>query len=406
MNETEIKKDFPIFKAQSRDGAPFTFLDSAATSQMPQVVIDSMLEFYSTYKANVHSGIYSIGVRAVEAYEGARRKVAMFLGAHSNEVIFTSGTTASLNMLARMLEVRISAGDEIMVSAMEHHSNFIPWQELAKRTGAVFTVLPLEKDGTLSAGTIRAMAGPRTKIIAVTHVSHATGSVNDVREISSIARGVGAFFVLDAAQSAPHMPIDVQKIDCDFLAFSGQKMLGPTGIGILYGKEKHLREIAPAVFGGGMIREVRTDSSTWADMPQKFEAGTPHVAGAIGLGAAISYIEVIGRAELMAHERNLADMARCALTNMPGIHVYGPHNEHETAGIVSFTVEGMHAHDVAEILSRENIAVRAGHHCALPLMNHFGISGTIRASFYLYNTEKDVERLLTGVKKAQGIFHA
>lgn len=403
MNNKNIKKDFPIFSA---GGAPFTFLDSAAVSQMPQVVIDSVSEFYSSYKANVHSGIYSIGVRAVEAYEEARRKVAMFLGARSNEIIFTSGTTASLNMIARMLEMHVAAGDEIIVSAMEHHSNFIPWQELAKRTHAIFTVLPLEKDGTLSMGTVRAMVGPRTKIIAITHVSHATGAVNDVREISSIARGVGAFFVVDAAQSAPHMPIDVQKIDCDFLAFSGQKMLGPTGIGVLYGKEKHLRELDPVVFGGGMIREVSTDISTWADTPQKFEAGTPHVAGVIGLGVAISYIEGIGREEIMAHERNLADMARSMLQGISGIHLYGPHNEYETAGIVSFTVDGMHAHDVAEILSRENIAVRAGHHCALPLMNHFGISGTVRASFYLYNTQEDVEQLMKGIKKAQDIFHA
>ncbi len=399
----DIKNDFPIFKAQS-DERPFVFLDSAAVSQMPQTVIDAVSEFYSTYKANVHSGIYGIGMRAVEAYEGARNAVAEFLSADSNEIIFTSGTTASLNMAARMLESRITAGDEIMVSTMEHHSNFIPWQELAKRTNAIFIMLPLEKDGTLSLNTVRAMAGPRTKIIAITHVSHATGAVNDVREICRMAHGVGALCVVDAAQSAPHMPIDVRDIDCDFLAFSGQKVLGPTGTGVLYGKEKHLCELTPVIFGGGMIRHVSAEDSTWADAPQKFEAGTPHAAGAIGLGAALSYIEGIGRKEIMAHERNLARMARRALMNMPGIHLYGPGNEKETSGIVSFTVEGAHPHDVAEILSRENIAVRAGHHCALPLMNHFGISGTIRASFYLYNTEEDVERLVAGVQKAGDMF--
>ncbi|OGZ54857.1 MAG: cysteine desulfurase [Candidatus Ryanbacteria bacterium RIFCSPLOWO2_02_FULL_45_11c] len=398
----DIKNDFPIFKAQSGE-RPFVFLDNAAVSQMPQVVIDAVSEFYGTYKANVHSGIYSIGVRAVEAYEGARHKVAAFIGANDNEIVFTSGTTASLNMTSCMLEPRLKAGDEIMVSAMEHHSNFIPWQELAKRTNAVFTMLPLEKDGSLSLHMMRAMIGPRTKIIAVTHISHATGAVNDVREICRMAHEAGAFCVVDAAQSAPHAPINVREIDCDFLAFSGQKMLGPTGTGVLYGKEEHLRKIDPVVFGGGMIREVSADASTWADVPHKFEAGTPHVAGVIGLGAAISYIEGIGRKEIMAHERKLASLTRRALGAMPGVCLYGPENE--TAGIVSFTVEGTHAHDVAEILSRENIAVRAGHHCALPLMNHFGIAGTIRASFYLYNTPQDVEQFIQGVKKALDFFH-
>lgn len=400
----DIKNDFPIFKAQSGE-RPFAFLDSAAVSQMPQIVIDAVSEFYSTYKANVHSGIYAIGVRAVEAYEEARRKVAMFVGANSDEIIFTSGTTASLNMVSRMLEPRVKAGDEIMVSAMEHHSNFIPWQELAKRTKAVFTVLPLEKDGSLSLDTVRTMIRPRTKIIAVTHVSHVTGAINDVQEICRMAHEVGALCVVDGAQSTPHMPINVREIDCDFFAFSGQKILGPTGIGVLYGKEEHLHKIDPVVFGGGMIREVSKDESTWTDTPHKFEAGTPHIAGAIGLGVAVSYIKGIGHREIMAHERNLAVLTRRALSAMPGVCLYGPENEHETAGIVSFTVEGTHAHDIAEILSRENIAVRAGHHCALPLMNHFGITGTVRASFYLYNTEEDVEQLVRGVRKAQDIFH-
>ena len=401
----DIKNDFPIFEAQS-EKIPFVFLDSAAVSQMPQIVIDSVSEFYSTYKANVHSGIYPIGVRAVEAYEGARTKVAEFIGAKSDEIIFTSGTTASLNMLSRMLEVRVESGDEIMVSVMEHHSNFIPWQELAKRKGAIFTALPLEKDGTLSLETIRRLVTARTKIISVTHVSHATGAINDVREICRMAHDAGALCVVDAAQSVPHMRIDVQKIDCDFLAFSGQKMLGPTGIGVLYGKAKYLQELEPVTFGGGMIRTVDVDASTWADTPQKFEAGTPHAAGAIGLRSSISYIEQIGMQEIETHERALAIKARRALAELSYVQLYGPSEEKESAGIVSFTIKGSHVHDVAEILSRENIAVRAGHHCALPLMNHFGISGTVRASFYLYNSEDDVERLVEGVKKAQHILHS
>ncbi|OGZ46616.1 MAG: cysteine desulfurase [Candidatus Ryanbacteria bacterium RIFCSPHIGHO2_02_FULL_45_13b] len=402
--KSDTKKDFPIFKAQSRDDAPFTFLDSAAVSQMPQMVIDAVTEFYSVYKANVHSGIYPIGVRAVEAYEEARHSVATFLGATNNEVVFTSGTTASLNMLARMLETQISAGDEIMVSAMEHHSNFIPWQELAKRQDAVFTVLPLEADGTLSLETVRHAVTPRTKIISVTHVSHAMGAINNVREICRIAHEADAICVVDGAQSVPHMLINVRDIDCDFLAFSGQKILGPTGTGVLYGKEKHLQKLDPVTFGGGMIRDVDSVASTWIDTPHKFEAGTPHVAGVIGLGKAISYIEHTGREKLMAHEKHLANMARHALGAMSGVRLYGP--EKETAGIVSFTMDGVHAHDVAEILSRDNIAVRAGHHCALPLMKHFGILGTVRASFYLYNTEEDIEQLIQGIRKTRDIFHA
>mgnify|MGYP001582550390 CR=1 FL=1 len=403
MFTNNIKKDFPLFKAQSGE-KPFVFLDNAAASQMPQAVINAVTEFYAAYKANVHSGIYAIGTRAVEAYEGARKKVADFLGASEDEIIFTSGTTGSLNMVARMLEPEISAGDEIVVSAMEHHSNFIPWQELAKRKNAIFTVLPLEADGTLSLQTVRETVGPRTKIIAITHVSHVTGSVNDVREICAAAKKAGAYSVVDAAQSAPHMSINVREIDCDFLAFSGQKMLGPTGIGVLYGKKEHLARLDPVVFGGGMIRDVSMDKSTWADPPQKFEAGTPHIAGAIGLGCAISYIEQIGIGEIEKHERALAAKARHALSEIPGVRLYVPRNEKELAGIVSFTLEGTHPHDVAEVLSRENIAVRAGHHCALPLMKHFGISGTVRASFYLYNTEDDVRRLAESVLKAANIF--
>lgn len=404
MITKDIKKDFPIFSAQVRDGAPFTFLDNAAVSQMPQVVIDAVSEFYSVYKANVHSGIYAIGLRAVEAYEDARAKVARFIGADPKEIIFTSGTTASLNMLMRMLEARVSSGDEIIVSALEHHSNFIPWQELAKRKSALFTVLPLEQDGTLSLKTVHRMVTSRAKIVAITHVSHATGAVNDVREICRIAHEAGALCVVDAAQSVPHMSVDVREIDCDFLAFSGQKMLGPTGTGVLYGKEKHLQELEPVTFGGGMIRDVDSVASTWADTPHKFEAGTPHAAGVIGLGAAISYIEHIGIKEVETHVHALAVQARELLGAVPGVRIYGPVDGTSVSSIVSFTVEGVPSHDVAEILSRENIAVRAGHHCALPLMKHFGISGTVRVSFYLYNTEEDIIKLVEGIQKVKQVF--
>lgn len=419
-NLKDIKSDFPIFSTEGAhlpDGQesasggkvkssekPLVFLDNAAVSQMPQVVINAVSEFYSAYKANVHSGIYSIGTRAVEAYENARKKIAAFLGVHGSEIIFTSGTTASLNMASRMLERIMHIGDEIVISGMEHHSNFIPWQELAKRTNAVFTMLPLEEDGTLLLETVRHAVSRRTKIVAITHVSHVTGAVNNVREICRIAHESGALCVVDAAQSASHMPVRIREIDCDFLACSGQKMLGPTGIGILYGKEEHLQELDPVVFGGGMIRSVDADASTWAEPPQKFEAGTPHIAGVIGMGAAVSYLEAIGLEVIASHEQNLAMRARQALQTISGVQLYGPRNEKESAGIISFNVPGIHAHDVAEILSHENIAVRAGHHCALPLMKHFGISGTVRASFYVYNTEEDVKALQQGVVKAIDIF--
>jgi len=411
-----IKNDFPIFSAEGGSASggqaqagkkPFVFLDSAAAAQVPQQVIDAIEEYYKSYKANVHSGIYAIGTKAVEAYENARVDVARFIGADSDEIIFTSGTTASINMLARCLEERIGAGDEIMVSRMEHHSNFIPWQELARRRNAVFGILPLEPDGTLSLDTARRHITERTKLVSITHVSHVTGAVNDVQEICRLAREAGAISVVDAAQSAPHMAVNVRTIGCDFLAFSGQKVLGPTGIGVLYGRRALLEELPPSVVGGGMVRDVRDEESVWASLPSKFEAGTPHAAGAIGLGAAVRYLEHTGGMDVLhEYEIRLANMARRALRDIPGITLYGPSEEDQTGSICSFTLRGIHPHDVAEVLSRENIAVRAGHHCALPLMRHLGISGTVRASFYLYNTGEDVERLIHGIKKVQEIFYS
>jgi cysteine desulfurase / selenocysteine lyase len=398
-----IKDDFPIFTAQTHE-KQLVFLDSAAVSQMPQQVIDAIVEFYSTYKANIHSGMYAIGVRTIEEYKKARVTVAEFLSANADEIIFTSSTTNSLNMLARMLEYTTHAGDEIVVTAMDHHSNFIPWQELAKRTGAVFTVIPLERDGTLSLKTVQQTITGRTKIVAIPHVSHVTGVINNVKEICRIAHGVGALCIVDAAQSVPHMYVSVRDIDCDFLAFSGQKIAGPTGIGVLYGKKKHVENLYPSQFGGGMIREVDANASTWANIPEKFEAGTPHIAGAIGLGSSISYIAQIGMENMQEHEQTLVTAARKALSKIPEVIVYGPENGERIAGIVAFNIKSIHPHDVAEVLSRENIAVRAGHHCALPLMKHFGVSGTVRASFYLYNTIEDVERLVDGVKKAIELF--
>ncbi|TSC79819.1 MAG: cysteine desulfurase / selenocysteine lyase [Parcubacteria group bacterium Gr01-1014_29] len=401
----DIKTDFPLFQAQS-DQKPLVFLDNAAASQMPKHVLDAITEYYTSYKANVHSGIYTIGRRAVEAYENSRAVVARFIGAQASEIIFTSGTTASLNMLMRMLEDTVNEGDEVIVSGMEHHSNFIPWQELCKKRGARFTVLPLLPDGTLSLDIVRSTFSDKTKIIAITHVSHVTGTVNDVKEICRIAREKGAYSIIDGAQSAPHMRVDVREMGCDFFAFSGQKMLGPTGIGVLFGKKECLEKLEPSGFGGGMIRTVKSDISTWADAPAKFEAGTPHIAGAIGLAEAIRYIENVGGVdEIHAHECMLAAQAREMLGSISEVTLYGPKDSIHTAGIVSFTLNGVHPHDVAEVLARENIAVRAGHHCALPLMAHFGIPGTVRASFYLYNTKEDVRRLVEGVQQVISLFH-
>lgn len=400
-----IKNDFPIFKMQT-DARELIFLDNAATSQMPKQVLDAITEYYTSYKANVHSGIYAIGRHAVEAYENSRAVVARFIGAQASEIIFTSGTTASLNMLARMLENAVKEGDEVIVSGMEHHSNFIPWQELCKRRAVRFTVLPLLPDGTLSLDIVRSAFSDKTKIVAITHVSHVIGAMNDVKEICRIARENGAYSVIDGAQSTPHMRVDVREIGCDFFAFSGQKMLAPTGIGILFGKKEHLEKLEPSGFGGGMIRTVKSDISTWADAPGKFEAGTPHIAGAIGLAEAIRYIENVGGVdEIHAHERILARQAREVLGSVPEVVLYGPKDSIHTAGIISFTLNGVHPHDVAEVLARENVAVRAGHHCAMPLMAHFGIPGTVRASFYLYNTKEDVRRLVEGVQQVISIFH-
>lgn len=399
-----IQNDFPIFRDQANH-TPLVFLDSAAAAQVPEHVTNAMIEYYRSYKANVHSGIYEIGERAIRAYEKSRETVAQFLGALSDEIIFTSGTTASINMLSRMLERDIREGDEIVVSQMEHHSNFIPWQELAKRTGAVFVVLPLEKNGTLSLETVRRTITKRAKIVAVTHVSHAIGAVNDIREICRIAHAAGALCVVDAAQSVPHMPVDVRAIACDFLAFSGQKLLGPTGTGVLYGRKSLLEHVEPCIYGGGMIREVHLETSSWANTPAKFEAGTPHIAGVIGLGAAIEYIGTVGsREEIETHDRLLGQAARRALSEVPGVTLYGSSCAEEMSGIVSFTVDGIHPHDVAEVLSRHAIAVRAGHHCAMPLMKHLGVLGTVRASFYIYNSEDDIAKLVQGVKNVLRVF--
>lgn len=398
------KKDFPIFTNAVQNGVPFTFLDNAAASQTPRQVVDAEREYYECYKANVHSGIYTIGARAVAAYESARAHVARFISAFSEEIVFTSGTTASLNMVCQMLGKTLHEGDEVIVSAMEHHSNFIPWQQLSKEKKLRFTVVPLERDGSLSIELMRTRISKTTKVVAITHASHAIGVVNDVTEICRLSHDKGAVCVVDAAQSAPHMPIDVRAMDCDFLAFSGQKMLGPTGTGVLYGRKDLLETMQPAYYGGGMIREVNVDESHWADVPAKFEAGTPNVAGVVGLDKAIEYLTCIGMEAVRAHEKELTQYALERVGECPGVTLFGSRDMERRTGIISFLVDGVHPHDTAEVLAQGNIAVRAGHHCAMPLMRHLGVPGTVRASFYIYNTKEDVDRLIDGIVKVKELF--
>ena len=394
MNITEIKKDFPVFTANS----DLVFLDSGATAQMPQCVMDAMQAYNSTYKANIHSGIYDIGVRAIEAYTEARRTVARFIESTPEEIIFTAGTTASLNMLSSLLGRTITAGDEIVVTELEHHSNFIPWQQLAKNTGAVLRVIPIEKDGTISLEKVKKIITEKTKIVAVAHVSQTLGTHVPVADICRMARVYGAYSVVDAAQSVPHMPVSVRDIDCDFLVFSGHKVVGPTGIGVLYGKKALLEKMEPVQFGGGMISSVSKEASAWAEVPEKFEAGTPPIAEAIGLAAAITYLQGIGMDVIRNHEEEITAYALNALQNVSGVTVFGPRDASTQGGIISFDIAGVHPHDAAEVLASRNIAVRAGHHCAMPLMKALGVSGTLRASFYLYNTKEDVDALIQGME--------
>ncbi len=402
MNLENVRDQFPIL-SQEVHGHRLVYLDSAATSQKPLKVIKAIQHYYEAYNSNVHRGVHTLGNKATEAYEGAREKVRRFIHARSaSEVIFNRGTTAGINMVARSLaEQVLKAGDEILITQLEHHSNLIPWQQAAKRTGAILKYLPLQTDGTIRLEDVEQSITPRTKVVAMAQVSNVLGTVHPIREIAAIAHRHGAVMVVDGAQSVPHMRVDVQDLDCDFLAFSGHKMLGPTGIGVLYGKEEWLRRLEPVEFGGEMIDFVQLHDATWKEPPWKFEGGTPNIAGAIGLAAAIDFLEAIGMDAIHQHEQRLVTYALERMKQIEGIQVYGPH---ERAGIVTFNLAGVHPHDVATVLDTEGIAVRAGHHCAQPLMKWLGVTATARASFYLYNTEEDVERLVQALIRAKEFF--
>ncbi|MED1419884.1 MULTISPECIES: cysteine desulfurase [Bacillus] len=406
MNVNDIRNYFPILN-QEVNGHPLVYLDNAATSQKPLSVIEAIEQYYKGYNSNVHRGVHTLGTKATDAYEGAREKVRKFIHAKSvEEVVFTRGTTASINMLAASYgEENVKEGDEIVITYMEHHSNLIPWQQLAKRKKAELKYIPLEEDGTITLEKVRETVTPKTKIVAVTLVSNVLGTINPIKEIANIAHENGAVLAVDGAQGVPHMKVDVQDLDCDFLSFSGHKMCGPTGIGVLYGKKELLEKMEPVEFGGEMIDFVGLYDSTWKELPWKFEGGTPIIAGAIGLGKAIEFLEEVGLDEILKHEHHLAAYALDKLSEVEGIEVYGPKDPMKRAGLVTFNIKGVHPHDVATVLDAEGIAIRAGHHCAQPLMKWLDVSATARASFYLYNTEEDIDRFVSGILKTKEYFN-
>lgn len=406
LNVPSIKKDFPIFERRVRD-KPLTYLDSAATSQKPRQVIDATSDFYGRYNANVHRAIYELGEEATREYEGAREKVAEFIHARSsNEIVFTKSTTEALNLVAYGwgLKGRLREGDEIVGTVMEHHSNHVPWHFVRDHKGVVLKYAGIDDDGRLRTEDYDELITKRTKVVTVTHASNVLGTINPVEEITKRAHEVGAICVVDAAQSVPHMPVDVQSIDCDFLAFSGHKMLGPTGIGVLYGKSDVLEATEPLLGGGEMIREVHLGSSKWNDVPYKFEGGTPNIAGAIGLGVAVDYLGNLGLDAVRAHEIELTHYALERLGALDGVRLYGLGDASRRGGIVSFTMDRAHPHDIASILDVEGICIRSGHHCAQPLMERFQLPATARASFYVYNDVEDVDRLVAGLTKVQEVF--
>ncbi|WP_078429960.1 cysteine desulfurase [Alkalihalobacterium alkalinitrilicum] len=402
MNVQEVRKQFPILH-QEVNGNPLVYLDSAATSQKPIQVIGALDDYYRRYNSNVHRGVHTLGTLATDGYEGAREKVRKFINAHSTEeIVFTRGTTTALNLVASSYgRANVGVGDEIVITPMEHHSNIIPWQQVAKATGATLKYIPLQEDGSIDLGDVEKTITSQTKIVSVMHVSNVLGAINPIKKIAAIAHKHGAIMVVDGAQSTPHMKIDVQDLDCDFFAFSAHKMAGPTGIGALYGKKKLLDNMEPIEFGGEMIDFVGLQDSTWKELPWKFEGGTPIIAGAIGLGAAIDFLEEVGMDAILAHEHELALYAMERMSEIEGLTIYGPKKR---AGVVTFNIDDVHPHDVATVLDAEGIAVRAGHHCAQPLMKWLNVTATARASFYLYNTKEDVDALVNGLIKTKEYF--
>ncbi len=407
LDVTRIKADFPVLSQTPPEGKrPLVFLDSAASSQKPNVVIDALADYYATTNANIHRGVYDLSERATAAYEASRRKVQRFINARSwREVVFVRNTTEAINLVAQAWgPANLVPGDLIVFTTMEHHSNIVPWQLLAERTGARLGFVSITPDGRLDMESWESLLTQEPKLVAFTHVSNSLGTVNPVAEMTAQAKAVGATVLIDAAQSAPHLPLDVQETGCDFLAFSGHKMLAPMGAGVLYGRREVLDAMPPFLGGGSMIRKVTLERSTWADSPAKFEAGTPSVGDAIVLGTAIDYLTEIGLERIWQHEHDLAAHALVRLREVPGLTIYGPQEPRDRSGVISIGFDDIHPHDVAAILNEDNVAVRAGHHCTQPLMAALNVVATTRASFYLYNDHDDVDRLVESLHRVTKVF--
>lgn len=395
----KVRADFPIL-SQKVNGKPLVYFDNGATSQKPQVVIDAISKYYSEINANIHRGVHTLSQLATDAYEASRKTIQNHLNAkHNHEIIFTSGTTFGINLVANGFASLLQAGDEVMVSALEHHSNIVPWQFLCEKTGAKLVVIPMNEKGELILSAFDNLLSEKTKIVTVNHISNALGTVNPIEHIIKKAHGVGAAVLIDGAQATPHLRPDVQALDCDFYVFSGHKVCGPTGVGILYGKEEWLRKLPPYQGGGEMIAEVTFEKTTYADLPHKFEAGTPNISGGIVLGIAIDYMNAIGFDNIAAYEQELLDYGTKRLQEIEGLTIYG--TSENKASVISFNIEGIHPYDIGTIIDKLGIAVRTGHHCAQPIMNFFNIPGTIRASFAFYNTKEEIDIFVEAVKKAQ-----
>ncbi|NNF08116.1 MAG: cysteine desulfurase [Candidatus Eisenbacteria bacterium] len=402
MNPAEIRKDFPILERQVHE-KQLVYLDSAATSQKPQAVLDALDAYYEKHNANVHRGVHQLAAEATEAYEGARGKVAKFIGADVSQIVFTKNATEAINLVARSWgTANLEPGDEVLLTVMEHHSNLVPWQQLAEAKGLVLKHVGITEDYELDMDSFAKELTSKTKLVAITHMSNTLGCIVPLREVVQAAHAVGAKVMVDGAQSVPHLPINVKDLDLDFLAFSSHKMVGPTGIGVLYGKKELLEAMPPFLGGGEMIAQVGLSKSTYAPVPHKFEAGTPPIAEAIGLGAAVDYLSALGMENVAALEASLAEKAIVALEKIPGLKIVGPRKNR--GGAISFVIEGIHPHDISTILDREGVAIRAGHHCTMPLHDLLGIAASTRASFYIYNTEEDIDRLVTGLLKAREVF--
>jgi cysteine desulfurase/selenocysteine lyase len=405
---SDVRADFPILHQQV-NGQPLVYLDNGATSQKPRSVITSLVNYYERDNSNVHRGLHTLSMRATDAYEGARARIAKFINAADPaEVLFTRGTTESINIVARSWgHAHLKAGDVVLTTEFEHHSNLVPWQQAAKAAGATLKYVPLrgvDGEGGLDLAALDQLLTPQVKLFAFTHISNTLGTINPVAELCRRARAVGAVTVIDAAQSIGHGPLDVQQIGCDFLAFSGHKMCGPTGIGVLYGRRALLDKLAPDETGGGMVVQVTYEQATWKPAPERFEAGTPNIAGAIALGVACDYLDHLGRDRIAAHDTTLVNIAMDKLSVLPGIRIIGPRKGAERSGLVSFAFEGVHAHDVVTFADEDGIALRGGHHCNQPLMRKLGLTSTTRASFYLYNTEEEIDRLVKSLKRIQKFF--